>query len=797
MRILLTEVTGGLGRALAQSLLASGHEVSGLASRGHRDLDPGVDFVSAGPGHRVVYDLAAHADVVLPLPSDGDRVRSADLLRICDAATRAGARVVFPSLSLLMPAGWQQADELVASGWAPNLIVRTAAPLGRQADALVCRSVAALLGTPTSGPVPVVHIDDLIRFLVAAVGSDRTGTVDLATSDTTNVVAARRILAVVDPRPRVRSIAGWPVLTPKPDLATLHDDWQFECGWGAADAVADTARGLQGRKLSPGGAVAVSGRIPLPCNGLPRSGGTGLVSAAPEGAEGEFDDRIDPRFPVFVTAPFVAAHAGPLTPMSLDLHATGLRCGARAVAQLLDLPPAVAREWESRLVAVFGHRIYLGASAFAAAEARLPGRATELGRRLRVTLPPGTELSPAGRGRAALRWLRPAAEAVTMARMVGAARMFGRHLDAYTDAESSEYLGATALEALADAQLEARVRLLCSRIHEGWTLVALGVLMAEVAPNQLTGSAGKAIRIRSELDSLARVVRAHPYVEGSLESGDLDAVRSAAPMVGAAFDSALFRIGHRGPGNFEVATSVIGDRPLALLAAARRAPAHSSTAEIPAPPDRGVAYDSTLRFTHQLRSAIRELARRRVAEEKLAAAEDIYFLTVDEALAMPVDIRLRVKRRAAERDRLQAMTMPSAFDGAWTPAPGPVPVQAGEQLHGQTVVAGVAEGTIRVVRSADVADLQPDDLVVVAAADLESVLLLGTPGAVITDDGIGLVDQALTAAELGVPVLAGVRDAGTRLLTGMRARLDATGATLTLLAVEDHAVDELAAQAQR
>ena len=125
---------------------------------------------------------------------------------------------------------------------------------------------------------------------------------------------------------------------------------------------------------------------------------------------------------------------------------------------------------------------------------------------------------------------------------------------------------------------------------------------------------------------------------------------------------------------------------------------------------------------------------------------------------MPVDTRLRVKRRAAERERLQAMTMPSAFDGAWTPASDPVTVQADEQLHGQTVVAGVAEGTIRVVRSADDADLQPGDLAVVVAADLESVLLLGTPGAVITDDEPRLTDPAV---ELGVPVLAGVRDAGT------------------------------------
>ena len=122
-------------------------------------------------------------------------------------------------------------------------------------------------------------------------------------------------------------------------------------------------------------------------------------------------------------------------------------------------------------------------------------------------------------------------------------------------------------------------RLLRSRIHEGWTLAALGVLLAEVAPNQLTSSADQVISIRSELDSLARVMRAHPYVQGSLDSGDLDAARSAAPMVGTAFDTVLSRIGHRGPGSVEVAASVIGDRPAAVLAAARRATAHGAASD--------------------------------------------------------------------------------------------------------------------------------------------------------------------------------------------------------------------------
>ncbi|WP_052960303.1 hypothetical protein [Mycobacterium sp. EPa45] len=397
MRILLTEVTGELGRALARSLLAAGHDVYGVAERPHHDLDPGVDFVGAALSHPVLYRLAELVDVVVHLPDESRLVPcSADVAFVCDAAARGGARIVFPSLSLLAPRGWQQAEDLVSTGWAPSLVVRIAAPMGRQADALVCRSVAALLDADAPGPVHVLHIDDLIRFLVRAVGSDRTGVVDLGGADTTSVVSASRLLAGVDPRPRVRGVPGWPQLCPPLALDPLRTEWDFECGWGASDAVIDTVRGLQGRRVGPAGAVAIAGRIPLPVNAVPRAVGN---VAASEGADGEFDDRIDQRFPLFVASPLGDTSAGPLTPMSLDLHLTGLRLAGRSLSRLLDLRGPVADEWASRLVASFGHRIYLGASALAAAEPRLPGRAVALSRRLRAaTDAPVARSRPARRG---------------------------------------------------------------------------------------------------------------------------------------------------------------------------------------------------------------------------------------------------------------------------------------------------------------------------------------------------------------------------------------------------------------
>ena len=328
--------------ALARSLLASGHDVSGIAEGGHRDLDSEVSFTRAGLDHPVVRALAADADVVVQLPSS-DPLRQADVVRVGDAAARGGSRLVFPSLSLLAPSPWRQAEELVISGWAPSLVVRIAAPVGRRVDALVARTVAGLLDAPVSGPQHVLHVDDLVRFLVTAVEVEHTGAVDLGTADVIDAAAARHVLLGAEPRRGTRGIRPWPRPVSTLDLVPLQRDWGFECGWSALDAVADTARGLAGRKLEAGGAVAVPNRFPMPVEepgsraADPRARTAGRCGAGRRRRRVRQPDR--PRFPVFVAAGF--GDTGPLTPMSMEVHLTGLRMAARAGSRLLNLP----RRW--------------------------------------------------------------------------------------------------------------------------------------------------------------------------------------------------------------------------------------------------------------------------------------------------------------------------------------------------------------------------------------------------------------------------------------------------------------------
>ncbi|HEY5841700.1 MAG TPA: hypothetical protein VIU87_09560 [Mycobacterium sp.] len=84
---------------------------------------------------------------------------------------------------------------------------------------------------------------------------------------------------------------------------------------------------------------------------------------------------------------------------------------------------------------------------------------------------------------------------------------------------------------------------------------------------------------------------------------------------------------------------------------------------------REVAWDSTARQIDELRIALHERGRRLAAGRILAAADDIFYLTLDEALTPPIDTRLGVKRRKSEREDLRGLTIPEVVDDTRAPLP--------------------------------------------------------------------------------------------------------------------------------
>jgi nucleoside-diphosphate-sugar epimerase len=696
VRILLTGVTSFLGRATARQLLAAGHAVTAIAAHPHQNLHPEVDFVGASLGDPIVQRLADAADVVLHLaPIEPGVPASAGLdglARVADAAARAGTRLIFLSAAGGDPMLYAQAEALVTSGWAPSLVVRIAPPVGRQLDWMICRTVASLLHTSAADPVRVLHFDDLIRFLVLAVITEGTGVVDLAGPETMSVAAARRMLGPTWQHQRRARLPAWAQLTPDLDLAALRVGWGFEFAWPAINAIADTGRGLEGRKLDINGAAGLPGHLPLPVEpGLPTEplDGTPLQSISPDQQEAEFDDRFDPRFPMFSAVPLAETLPGPMTPMTLDVQMPGLRAAARMIGAVMTSDDVVAAEWGSRAVAVFGHRPYVGVSVGGIAAEQLPG--WDFDEVLRASL--GTSsveaLFPLGRPPQSGLIGSAAAKAIALKRALALLRHVKADTQAYLAAVTAEHLTAAQLNSLSDVQLQARIRLLRDRIHQGWALTGLwlidsGVTAATVQRRGVRlavagfGDLVDSDAVTAKTSSLAALIRGDVQLCALASDGDLAGISAQSKTIGAAFAAAVGRIAHRGPGEVELANPMIGDDPAILIAAAGRA-ATELTQPMPttAPgerlPDRlaasarasrEMAYDSMIRFTHELRTTLRELGSRFVSHELIDVAEEIFYLTSDEAVTLPSDARLRIKRRRAERERLHGLGLPDVISSA-------------------------------------------------------------------------------------------------------------------------------------
>jgi nucleoside-diphosphate-sugar epimerase len=691
MRILLTGVTGLLGRAMASQLIAAAHAVTGIATHPHHNLHPDVDFVCASLCDPVLQQLAGASDVVLHLAPIETAVPGSaginGLVHVAHAAARAGARLIYVSVSAGQPTLYRQAEALVSSGWAPSLVVRIAPPMGRQLDWMICRTIGSLLhGKPSTEQLRLLHYDDLIRFLVLAVATNRTGMVDLASPDTTDIAAAQHLLRSFGQRPRLARLPGWPELMPELDLAAVQEAWRFEFGWSANDSVADTVRGLTGRRLGVRGSTDVPEHLPLPVEvGLRTEplDGTVLRSASREGLEGEFDDRADPRFPVFSAAPLAETLPGPLTPMTLDVQLGGLRAAARAMGPVMAVGDVVAEEWGSRAIAVFGHRPYVGVSASVIAAEQLPGwdvdnivRASLGDARVDSLLPMGRPPLPGG-------LLGPAAKAVVVKRALALLRHLKADTQEYVAAATAEHLDAAQLISLSDAQLQVRVRLLRDRIHQGWAisgrwLIDSAITAATVGRTGLRvavsgiGALLESDAIAANTSSLAALIRGDEQLCALALERDLDGVSAESPTIGAAFASASRRIGHRGPGEVELANLMFGDDPAMLVAAAGRAASDLPQPMSPAGSEaklsermaasarasKEVAYDTTIRFTHELRMTLRELGSRYVDAELIDVAGELFYLTCDEAVTIPSDARLRIKRRRAERERFQGQRLP-------------------------------------------------------------------------------------------------------------------------------------------
>jgi pyruvate,water dikinase len=225
-----------------------------------------------------------------------------------------------------------------------------------------------------------------------------------------------------------------------------------------------------------------------------------------------------------------------------------------------------------------------------------------------------------------------------------------------------------------------------------------------------------------------------------------------------------------------------------------------------------------------LRYVALETGRRLAAAGRIAAADDVFLLRIEElvaALAGEEDLHALVAERRAERERNWRLTPPAeigpplleppyaAFPKAVAEALrailGQVAEVKGVRLRHSTedtVVGlpggpGVAEGPARIVRSLDEFEkVQAGDVIVCTFTNPAWTVLFPRAAALVADSGGPLSHAAIVAREYGLPSVVGTGDATRRIVDGQPLRVDGSAGTVTMLAPAEPKV-EVQAEAVR
>ena len=202
-------------------------------------------------------------------------------------------------------------------------------------------------------------------------------------------------------------------------------------------------------------------------------------------------------------------------------------------------------------------------------------------------------------------------------------------------------------------------------------------------------------------------------------------------------------------------------------------------------PLRGVGKASFLQALDVARAAARRVGEHLAADGVLAAADDVFYLTVDEIVgALPADVRDLVARRRARRAQYQRMELPSWWRG--TPEPTVISDYRDSDdddavLTGIAAGSGVVEGQVRVGTDPAVVEVEPGEILVAPTTDPSWASIMFISAALVVDIGSVLSHAAVVARELGLPCVVNTRN-GTRVLRdGDLVRVDGSAGTVTIL----------------
>jgi nucleoside-diphosphate-sugar epimerase/phosphohistidine swiveling domain-containing protein len=745
-------------------------------------------------------------------------------------------------------------EEMLAGSGAEWIAIRSALVLGRDADNWVRRVLAALLFLDIDGAdgfadrkMQVVHADDAHRIFVRAIldtGID-SGPVNLAASGEPTFAEIASVLG----RPTVSvgkllPVAGVGGLlqtlldkigssvelnhllcAPLMDTARLDDNWNFTPAWSADECVEDFALAIRGRVSVGRRLISLPWRLThvhdIPAVDAPAADGMIPMLAGPDGANGEFDTPIDPRFPTFVATNLSEALPGPFSPSSASVTVRGLRAGGAIIAERLRPGGLIQREMATRTIGVFAHRLYgaITSAHFMAETVPFVKPATVIrqsqffGHSVAALPIFGKQRLPR-ESSCAIRQLRTIRNigvfAVNLAGLSAGASRDTR--DFIADVDRLEHLVEDDLSRLDDRRLLSLILLARDHVIHGWVL-AMGSFMTFAAFNViLRGLSGRdtALPVGPELVStqplnavyrLVAAAQRDPKVARLLaEPGDrLDTLSAEAPEFYAAVHAELALIGHRGPGEVEMQSTSYADDPELLIRMVAKSLNAPTRAESPHPHipvrarpvarvaarqlrDREVRRDKMVRAIWVLRNLLREHGRRLVSSGVFEAVDDVFYLLVDELDALPADVSAVVARRRAEQRRLAGFVPPTVFSGSWHATTAlAVVLPVGETLKGLGVCGGRVRGRVRIVRPETIDDLEPGEILVAEVTDVGYTAAFSYAAAVVTELGGPMSHAAVVAREFGIPCVVDAQGATRRLPPGALVEVDGSSGEICVL----------------
>jgi pyruvate,water dikinase len=174
------------------------------------------------------------------------------------------------------------------------------------------------------------------------------------------------------------------------------------------------------------------------------------------------------------------------------------------------------------------------------------------------------------------------------------------------------------------------------------------------------------------------------------------------------------------------------------------------------------------------------------AAGRIAAADDIFFLTLPEARSAVAGADLReivaARRQQYQREhlrrRIPRILLSDGTDAEAAVASITTPDDDG--LRGSPASPGVASGVARVIHSPVGARLEPGEILVAPSTDPGWTPLFLTAGGLVMEMGGMMSHGAVVAREYGIPAVVGVPAATERISTGQRLRVDGSSGTITL-----------------